>query len=223
MHQDNVKRNFAGPNELLDRLKEAYSIRFDAQLARVLEVNASTVATWRKNNSMKFDKIIEFSNDLNLNWLFYGEGPVWRHQINSSATEPELPYYTNLRTTDVSVPKQRPDDRVVHVSIPKTFIREKRASRPEEFFLTRATGNSMEPTIRDRELLLVQKSDQKPHSGRIYLIQLEESILCKRIHELPGNRLRLMSDNNQYQELDLEEGKDSFAILGRVVWHGRTL
>lgn len=222
MNQDTYRKNQPDPNELLDRLKFAFDLRFDSDLARFLNVNASTVATWRKKSSMKFDRIIEFSNTLNLNWLFYGKGPVWRDQTGGSTSEPGLPYYTNLRS-DEDETNVNSQEEMICLPMPEQFLREEFNCSPEDLFVTRASGNSMEPTIRDRELLLVHRTDRKPYAGRVYLVRMEESILCKRLHEEPKGRVRLISDNKQYKEMTMKQEEHSFEILGRVVWHGRTL
>ncbi|MEX2585812.1 MAG: S24 family peptidase [Balneolaceae bacterium] len=222
MNQDNYKKSQPDPNELLDRLKTAFNLRFDSDLARFLNINASTVATWRKKSSMKFDRIIEFSNTLNLNWLFYGEGPVWRNEVRGSTSEPELPYYTDLLPDKEGIAGDSREE-MVCLPMPERFLREELNCCNEDLFVTRASGNSMEPTIRDRELLLVHRTDRKPYAGRVYLVRMEESILCKRLHEEPEGRVRLISDNKQYKEMTMKQEAPSFEILGRVVWHGRTL
>lgn len=73
----------ANVSKILDRIKKAYRLPSDAELARYLDVTTGTVATWRKRNAMKIYDILEklsdeAKGDLNLNWLFYGEGDVFR-------------------------------------------------------------------------------------------------------------------------------------------------
>lgn len=230
MSQVKKSKRFAKPDLVLNRVKSAYHIDSDADLARFLRVNASTVATWRKTATMKFDRIFEFASALNMNWLLYGEGPVWRDESaaespvrSSPAAEPEVPYYKSVSPGNGNEIRPEKGAGLTWIALPAAFITEELDANPEELFLMRASGDGMEPTIRDREFVLVRKSAPRPYGGRIYLVRIDRSLLLKRIHEKPDNRLLLMSDNRRYEHLELEASDNSIDIIGRVVWHGRAL
>ena len=67
-------------NILLDRLKVAYNFKSDSQLSKFLGVKPNTISTWRERNSINFKLILAKCDDLNLNWLFTGEGPMFREE-----------------------------------------------------------------------------------------------------------------------------------------------
>lgn len=60
--------------EILNRIKSAYDLKSDAELARFLGVGASTPGNWRLRGSINYDVIFSKCGDLNLNWLLRGEG-----------------------------------------------------------------------------------------------------------------------------------------------------
>lgn len=73
----------ANASVILDRIKIAYKLDSDAELSRFLDVSTGTVSTWRKRNALKLYDVLEYLSDqargdLNLNWLCYGEGPIFR-------------------------------------------------------------------------------------------------------------------------------------------------
>lgn len=90
---------------------------------------------------------------------------------------------------------------------------------PNDLFTMPTMGESMEPTIRAGEYLLVSRSEDylKPGDG-IYIVRLDGHILVKRLQPLPGGKLMVSSDNPAYKpfEVELDDGID-FAILGKVV------
>jgi len=90
---------------------------------------------------------------------------------------------------------------------------------PSDLFTMPTMGESMEPTIKAGEYILVSRSESHiaPGDG-IYVIRLEGDILVKRLQRLPGGKLIISSDNTTYRpyEIQLDEGVD-FAILGKVM------
>lgn len=90
---------------------------------------------------------------------------------------------------------------------------------PADLFTMATVGDSMEPTIHAGEYLLASRaeSDTQPGDG-IYIIRLEGDILVKRLQRLPGGKLMVSSDNDNYQpyEVKLDDGVD-LKILGKVV------
>jgi hypothetical protein len=64
-------------------------------------------------------------------------------------------------------------------------------------------GESMEPTLRSGELILVDTKATQPREG-IHVLRLDDALLVKRLHILPGRRLKVVSDNPIWQVNILE-------------------
>lgn len=86
-------------------------------------------------------------------------------------------------------------------------------------------GESMEPTLRAGDIILVDRRDIAAQREGIYVMRADNALLVKRLQRLPGHRLRISSDNPAYQpfEMDLKQRSEEFAIIGRVVWAGRRM
>ena len=80
-------------------------------------------------------------------------------------------------------------------------------------------GDSMDPTLRDGDEILVDRTPRALRSG-IHVLRLDDVLLVKRI-ERAGERVRLISDNRAYPEIERAAG--DVEILGRVVWKGGRL
>jgi len=76
-------------------------------------------------------------------------------------------------------------------------------------------GDSMEPTLRDGDEILV---DMRPHPPRdgVHVVRVGEVLLVKRLDLGRPGRITLLSDNPAYhpQELPAHEVR----VIGRVVW-----
>jgi repressor LexA len=82
-----------------------------------------------------------------------------------------------------------------------------------ECFLVRARGNSMEPSIHDRDLLLVQPQ-QVAENGQIVVVALEEGVYAKQFAR-GRHEVFLHSLNSDYKTVPVESGQQ-FWVLGVV-------
>lgn len=95
-----------------------------------------------------------------------------------------------------------------------------------DLYLIEVDGESMEPTLRPGDVILVDRRDAQhvPRDG-IYVLRMDGSLLVKRLQRLPGRKINVTSDNDAYKpfEIDLARSSDDIAIIGRVVWAGRRM
>lgn len=90
---------------------------------------------------------------------------------------------------------------------------------PNSVTILPVKGDSMEPTIRSGELVLIEKIDPSGRPGDgIYIVRLDGTVAVKRLQSLPGGVIRVSSDNKHFASYDV--GPDDtvdFAVLGRVL------
>lgn len=98
---------------------------------------------------------------------------------------------------------------------------------PADLYLINVQGESMTPTLHPGDVILVdRRNGENITTDGIYVIRMGDSLLVKRIQRLPGQKLRISSDNPAYQPFELkidEAASDELAIIGRVVWSGRRM
>ncbi|SMC86580.1 S24 family peptidase [Novosphingobium sp. B1] len=81
-------------------------------------------------------------------------------------------------------------------------------------------GDSMEPTLRDGDEILVDRTPRPLRAG-IHVIRLDDVLLVKRLEPGPGGSVRIISDNSAYPRL--ERLLNEVELVGRVVWKGGRL
>lgn len=92
-------------------------------------------------------------------------------------------------------------------------------------------GNSMEPTICDNDVILVDSSDRHSQisgiaDGFIYAISIDDDALVKRLFKKPGGGIIVRSDSPspQYRDVIIDGADLSYLrIIGRAVWHAGDL
>lgn len=94
---------------------------------------------------------------------------------------------------------------------------------PARLALISAKGDSMEPTIRAGDLLLVDRGVNEVEDDAIYIIILDGHLMVKRLQRFIGGVVSVKSDNAAYveQTLNADELAAYAIIAGRVRWIGR--
>ncbi|MGF1689323.1 helix-turn-helix transcriptional regulator [Photobacterium japonica] len=89
---------------------------------------------------------------------------------------------------------------------------------PNKLAVIFAKGDSMEPTIKDSDSLLIDLNAQKPLDGKIFVVRLGDELYAKRIQKSFDGSLRLISDNKEYSPIEVPTNQlDQLCIIGRVV------
>ncbi|NML92741.1 S24 family peptidase [Novosphingobium olei] len=91
---------------------------------------------------------------------------------------------------------------------------------PANLSVIEVEGDSMEPTLRDGDEILVDRSPRPMRAG-VHVIRLDDVLLVKRLETGPAGTIRVISDNPAYPRM--ERPVAEVEIVGRVVWKGGRL
>ena len=92
----------------------------------------------------------------------------------------------------------------------------------ERLKVVRGKGDSMEPTIRDGDTVLVDTSHRRiDDQDRIWAIAYGELGMIRRIRVTPRGTWMLMPDNQVVRPDEVTDGEA--AVIGRVIWIGRRI
>lgn len=89
---------------------------------------------------------------------------------------------------------------------------------PAELHLLTVRGDSMEPTLREDDLVLVDRAARKVpvRDGGVYVLCVGDEVLIKRIQYGRPPIVRLLSDNGTYPPIEVDLEKDALSVIGRV-------
>lgn len=95
-------------------------------------------------------------------------------------------------------------------------------SRPEHLSLVRVEGDSMAPTLKDGDDILVDQQDGAAAlRDGIYVLRIEDRLVVKRLAVHPFDRgITIQSDNPAYPDWPGREAGE-VDLVGRVLWAGR--
>lgn len=106
----------------------------------------------------------------------------------------------------------------------REWIHNELHANPANLYLIHIEGDSMEPSLRPGDVVLVDRSHIAPKRDGIYVIRMGESLLVKRLQRLPNHIVKVTSDNPAYDpfEISLDFNiHNEFEVIGRVIWSGR--
>lgn len=108
---------------------------------------------------------------------------------------------------------------VTPVRIGKEVIKDIwKVSTPEVLKLFKASGDSMETTIEDGNILLVDTSRTDYHNGGIYVLTINNDWFVKRLRLKINGDLEIISDNPKYDPEILKPNTDiEINVVGRVI------
>jgi hypothetical protein len=134
--------------------------------------------------------------------------------------------HPDLRQSGVGRPRQvlwRGGDEIYRFPFPRQWLRRVTNAPPGQLAVIEADGDSMEPTIRVGDPMLVDKTQTNPRRDGIYVICWDGWINVKRVTTDPARRvITVGSDNPAYPANEAVKPGD-LVVLGQVIWIGRRI
>lgn len=94
----------------------------------------------------------------------------------------------------------------------------------QELSMIFVDGDSMEPTLRPGEPIVVNRSIKDFVGTGIYIVRWDSCLYVKRLDREPDGTLHIISDNNVYHEFTIKpEAGQLVEILGKVIMKWRLL
>lgn len=229
------------------RLKEAIGDESVHAFAKRAGINDTSMRAYLKDTMPGLDKLVAIADAgaVTLDWLARGLEPkrVSRSALSENAV---LAYGSNgnmlmIQKSDMTtegfalVPRLDiqasagggrlaiSEEPLEYLAFQAAWLRG-RGINPASARILTARGDSMEETIRDGDVLLVDTSIDRVRDNSIYVVILGDMVLVKRIHGRINGSLQLISDNPRYPAEEVPKGEvDQLHVAGRVAWYGRSI
>lgn len=116
-------------------------------------------------------------------------------------------------------------ENVLHrIAFREEWVHSVTAAPIDQLAVISVDGDSMEPTLRQGDMVLVDFGQTRPQQkDGIYVIRTDGGLQVKRLQvEVAAQRLTILSDNKQYEPQRNVRPED-VAVVGRVIWLGRQI
>lgn len=218
--------------DVADRLQKLFDGRSRNAFARSVGIPESTFRSYFEGSSMSFENAVRIAEatGVSLAWLAHGIGemrpaddsPVVRGALadgDEFAFIPRLDVKASAGTGALAV-SEAPESMLAF----RSEWLHRRGINPAAAKALTAGGDSMEPTIRDGDILLVDTSIDHVRDNGIYVVVLGGLVVVKRVHVARDGAVTLISDNGIYPPETVPAADVPNVIFaGRVMWFGRAI
>lgn len=185
-------------------------------LAKVAGISQSGLHRYLSGGEPSRKALVSLARAANvsLQWLATGEGSMT--PTAGMGTLTRVPLYNAAAASGDAFAVQ--DDKQLR---PLAFCRKwlgLHGLEARQLVALQVRGNSMEPTIRHGDAVLIDLAQKDLVDGDIYLIRDADAALIRRIQRQLAGKLRVIADNAAYPVIESPE--KAVRVVGKVVWRG---
>ena len=168
----------------------------------------------KKRNSVPFSNILDFCalKKISINWMLYGQDPS---SLIDSTDKYWIKYFPTIRVSAGGGAYDF-EDEFEKLDLPDFFVSiiggKENVKNIEAI---NVTGDSMEPTLNNGNIIFIDKTKQNVSKDGIYAFINENGLFVKRIQRRVDGGLDVISDNKEYPMQIVN--KNGINILGKVV------
>ena len=208
-----------------DRLKVLIGDQSANSFAREVDIGESSLRKYLAGATPGIDKVAQIARikDVTLDWLINGKEPNKDDHQSTNQSDFTLVPRLDVQASAGNGALAQSEEPVDFLAFQESWLRE-RNIKPRFARVLTARGDSMEPTIRDGDVLLVDTSITSVYDNAIYIVVYNGHVLVKRVNLKRDGALTIISDNDRHppEEVPLAEVPD-LHIAGRVMWFGRSI
>jgi phage repressor protein C with HTH and peptisase S24 domain len=203
---------------VIERLMSFFEVDEFQKVAHILGMSGQSFYARRKTESIPYDQILNAvkETDINLEWLFYGEGEKTikaKLDLSDNVGTIQVKFYPDISASAGMGCLNGDFCEYELISIDKSLVPNVMSKNIEAI---RIMGDSMDPTIKNKDVIFVDKSQRTPINGKIFVVKFAEETFAKRIFKSPKGYI-IKSDNPQYPQYEVQS--EDFEILGQIIYN----
>ncbi len=194
---------------VLDRIKEYYKLKGNAELARFLGVAPNTITNWYGRKTFDIDVIYTKCVDIDMNWLLTGEGNMLRTESekeeNISVAHPSDSPMEGIPLIPISAMAGAftGEQTVLEYECERFVVPTFKGAE----FLISVKGSSMYPKYNSGDIVACKRLPMDElffQWNKVYVLDTDQGPLIKRVK--PGSdkeHVLIVSDNERYEPFEL--------------------
>jgi phage repressor protein C with HTH and peptisase S24 domain len=203
------------------KVSDVIGLRNQNELSAVIGVSSSSITQARKRDKIPANWILQLclKYGLNPNWLEKDIGPVFIQPFNNAGEEFMQIPKVRARLCAGGGSFEVGSEIEGYYSFRKDWL--SRKGNADKMVLMDIFGNSMEPELKEGDVVLIDESKKDILAGSIYAVGIDDTIMVKRLEKRPKG-LALLSENIKNETIYMEgEDLNRVRLIGKVLWVGR--
>ena len=207
-------------SEIIEKIKDILSSDgqngkvFDKDVANSLEITQANFATMKNRGKIPYENILTFcaKKKISINWLLFNQDPG---SLVDTTDKYWIKYFPSVSVSAGGGAFENEDDYEA-LDVPPYFINMLGgAENLKNIDAINVTGDSMEPTLNNSNIVFLDKSKTNLSREGIYAFTTNHGLFVKRIQKRVDGKLDIISDNKDYPLQILPSNEVN--ILGKVV------
>lgn len=191
-----------------------------SEIGRRLGISPQSVRAWKIGKAMpSIDRLADLARATGKSLAWIQGADVSMDQVEDDDNNVSIPLFNASASAGPGSIPFDGDQIVKLVVVDKQWVRMNvNCTSTKNLSLITASGDSMDPTLRDGDVLFVDTGVTTFRSDSIYVARVNGELFVKRFQKLPNGRLMMISDNEKYRSFELSPD-DEVDLIGRVCFH----
>lgn len=191
--------NYEGGKLVTERLHEILGTKTIRELGELLDVSASTIATWHKRALCPFEIVLRahMYTGVSLKWLTLGEGEPFPNRESKVTSKKPLETKFLFDIDSFSIKEGSLNNQRV-LTFDKSYLDEAEVSDPV--------------AVRQKDSTYIIDKDDKQAVSGTYLVDMDGFLSLNEIQRLPGKKLAI-----RFNDSTIQLNQNQLQILGKVV------
>lgn len=196
-------------SNILKRIKKAYSLQTDAEVADFLGIKPSTLSMQKNRGRLNLQRIIKRCSDLNKNWLLDGKGKM--RTEDQHPREAYISVYSSLEIEN-QVPNLQKSIKAgtLYADITDEL---RQFSSSDHVIGYVVSGKLMEPTLSKNDIAIINLEGTPEQEG-IYLISSDHKLFFSHVEKQMGSYVL----KNTTEQSSQNYNENGFETIGKLVW-----
>ena len=202
------------------------------ELANILNISLPTMNHYESGKRAPNSELLsQIAKTLGCDpgWLLTGEGQAEKKEVLLNEPIPPSALNDFVLVPRYNIESSAGGGSIIHseqivdnIAFKASWVSKELGTDPKNLLLIHSIGDSMEPTFRSGDLLLVDRNKARMKGDGIYLINFDDGLIVKRLEWMMDGTVVIRGDNtsvSREQKLTAIE-MEKLHLLGRVVWVG---
>ena len=196
-----------------------------------IKVSARTIYSYELNErqpSVMYLQALVDILEVNPDWLLSGRGDVFPSETSAVAVPANvdlsqmvfLPLINMAASAGYGALIQEREMTKDFIAFAKKWLTDITVASSKHLMVFTVKGNSMAGEINDGDLIIVNDSMNDLSNDGTYVVSIDDKLYVKLLQRIPGNKVQVVSKNQEYSPFTVDLETEHFKIIGKVIWSG---
>lgn len=212
--------------EIIEKLKDILSTEltdktvFDKDVAEALGMSKESFSHFKKRGSVPTEQIAYFcaKRKISINWILFDQVPKLLEEETEKYTRIKYFSKINAGAGGGAFSDEKEYELIAMDKVLLDTLYRSHSANPKHIAALNVMGDSMEPTLHDKEVILFDIEEKDISKGSIFIVSTNGGLFVKRIAYKIDGSIELISDNKNYNsEVIGEDELSGLTLIGKVI------